>query len=709
MTPTELVLSRLQNHRRSGNNYAAKCPAHDDRQASLSVGTGDDGRALLRCFAGCEIGDIVGALGLTLSDIMPPKPDTSPRRKAPKPTSGKPATPKADTSTSTHDGESFTSATAAVAALEKSHGKHAACWEYTDAQGDPIGLVVRWNKPDGGKAILPVSRNGTGWILGGMPKPRPLYRLPEILANTSATVYVTEGEKAADAAVELGFLATTSPGGSSGAAGADWSVLAGRRVVILPDADKPGRKYGAQVTEILSRLTPPADVRVVELPDLPDAGDIVDYTAANKDLGRDEIRRRIETLAEAATSAPATPGPVLVNLADVESCAVRWLWRGRLPLGRISLLVGAPGGGKSFLTTDMAARVSTGTPWPDGTPCPRSSAILVSAEDDPADTIRPRLDAHGADVRRVHLLAAVRRVDPESGKASETTFTLTDVNSLRQALERVPDCKLVIIDPIGSYMGTDADSYKDAEVRSVLAPVALLAQQHDAAVLVVAHRRKASAAFADDLAMGSRAFVGIARSVLHLSRDSKDRARRLLLGGKNNLSAESSGLAFTIEGHPPALVWEPDPVHLSADDGVAQEQAERKPGPDADARQAASDWLRELLADGGRPAAEVKAETDAAGLNWRTVHRAADSLGVVRRKSAFGTGWKWSLPAEDDTKVTGSPSTNILSSCHLRVFDPENADSEGDKMPRCQDVKTEGEPGIFDADAPTDDSEWGVI
>ena len=83
----------------------------------------------------------------------------------------------------------------------------------------------------------------------------------------------------------------------------------------------------------------------------------------------------------------------------------------RIPLGRITLLVGRPGEGKSFFTLDVAARVSTGTPWPDGGECPAGSVILISAEDDPADTIRPRLEAQSADIGRVHLLSAVRMVD----------------------------------------------------------------------------------------------------------------------------------------------------------------------------------------------------------------------------------------------------------------------------------------------------------
>ncbi len=160
-----------------------------------------------------------------------------------------------------------------------------------------------------------------------------------------------------------------------------------------------------------------------------------------------------------ATGAAEVPGPVLRCLADVEPREVQWLWPGRVPLGRISLLVGRPGEGKSFLTTDMTAHVSTGRTWPDGSACPCGSVILVSAEDDPHDTIRPRLDAHGADVRRVHLLATVRRRG-EGGRLVEAMFTLEDLPALAEALDRQPDCRLIVIDPIGSFIGGGTDSHR---------------------------------------------------------------------------------------------------------------------------------------------------------------------------------------------------------------------------------------------------------
>jgi|GEM_PF-804216 len=343
-------------------------------------------------------------------------------------------------------------------------------------------------------------------------------------------------------------------------------------------------------------------------------------------------------------AAPPAAGPVVTCLADVEPRAVSWLWAGRIPAGRITLLVGRPGEGKSFLTTDAAARVTTGTPWPDGSDCPRGSVLLMTAEDDPADTIRPRLDAHGADVQRVHLLSAVRSVDAEG--TYDRLITLADINAIAAALERLHDCRLVVVDPVGSFLGGKTDAHRDNEVRSVLAPIAKLAEKHGPAVLVVAHTRKACSTYADDLALGSRAFTGISRAVWHLSRDHDAKHRRLLLPGKCNLAAQPEGLAFSIDGDPPRIAWERDPVAMHADDALAAAAAAgtARRGPDPAAHLLAVTWLREALAGGPRPARDLRDEwLHGHGGSERTLKRAKHSLGVDAYRPEVPGPWWWRL------------------------------------------------------------------
>lgn len=343
-------------------------------------------------------------------------------------------------------------------------------------------------------------------------------------------------------------------------------------------------KYAETVAAILTGLTPPAVVKVVQLPELPEHGDIVDWIDSHGDaVEPDELSRQVETLADSVEVVKARPGesalynawrPALVCMSDVEPRPVTWLWPGRIATGRITLAVGMPGAGKSYLTCDLASRVSTGSPWPDGGKCQRGSVIFITAEDDPHDTIRPRLDAHGADVSRIHLLSGV--LQTEKGETKELIFTLADIDILGQALESIDDCRLVVIDPIGSFLGGRCDAHRDNEVRAVLAPIGKLAEQHGAAVLTVAHRRKSGGTTADDTALGSRAFTGIARSVWHLYRDTENRNRRLLLPGKCNLSVEQDGLAFSIAGEPASVHWERDRVAMHADDALAAESQSRE-------------------------------------------------------------------------------------------------------------------------------------
>lgn len=643
MTPVDSILSKLPDARPNSSGWMARCPAHDDERASLSVAVGDDGRALVHCHAGCTPEAIVSAMGLKLADLMPGDNGQlhSSRRAKSK--------VKAKTSDGRRKNASTVYATAedAIAQLERAHGPHSAVWTYRDAAGEPVGMVVRWDT-DAGKDIRPVSKTATGWAVEGMREPRPLYQLPELLARPDERVYVTEGEKATDAAASIGLLATTSPHGAESAGKADWWPLAGREVVILPDNDEAGRGYARAVTSILVKMDPVLRVKIVELPGLPPKGDIYDWLEAHDATEPDALQTHLGQLVDAASPIDASEvlgGPILTCLADVKPVEVRWLWPGRVPLGRITLLVGRPGEGKSLLTTYMASRVTTGSPWADAAACPKGSVILISAEDDAADTIRPRLDAHHADAKRVHLLSMVRKIGTDGGR-QDVMFTLADLASLEAALRKCPDCRLIVIDPIGSFLGVKTDAHRDNEVRGVLAPIAKLAEKHGVAVVVVAHRRKSAGGFADDLALGSRAFTGIARAVWHLTRDGENKPRRLLLPGKNNLAPEGNGLAFTIIGNPPTVAWERDPVAMTADDALMTENGnpEKKPGPKPEARNQAAEWLQYLLRDGPVPSARIKEEVKEAGYVWRTVHRAKDELGIKPYREQFGGAWMWKLP-----------------------------------------------------------------
>ena len=179
---------------------------------------------------------------------------------------------------------------------------------------------------------------------------------------------------------------------------------------------------------------------------------------------------------DAQTDGSSMRRPAIVRLADVEPAPVEWLWPGDIViLGKVTMLAGDPGLGKSLVTLDVAARVSRGAAWPD-TPHDRQpvgGVVLLSGEDDIADTIRPRLDAHGAEVSRVIAMQGIQASD-SAGDYKRPVDLARDLEQLRAAIKSVENCRLVIVDPVSAYMGK-SDSHVNAEVRALLAPLAELA------------------------------------------------------------------------------------------------------------------------------------------------------------------------------------------------------------------------------------------
>ena len=289
------LLSRLEGVRKCGDGWSALCPAHEDRSPSLSISDADDGRVLVHCHAGCSVDAVCGAVGLRVADLMPDDLSTASTSTQSRETRGKRQYRRRDDGKPA--GATYETANAAVAVLEQRHGKRSALWTYHDAHAEPFGLIVRWDKPKG-KEIRPVARRGDRWIIGGMPEPRPLYRLPDLAG--ADRVYICEGEKAADSARSIGLTATTSAHGSQSPEQTDWSLLAGKQCVILPDHDDPGGKYADTVAAILAKLTPAAVVKVVDLPDLPDHGDIADWVEAQPAADVGELRRQVQVLVDQA-------------------------------------------------------------------------------------------------------------------------------------------------------------------------------------------------------------------------------------------------------------------------------------------------------------------------------------------------------------------------------------------------------------------------
>ncbi len=235
---------------------------------------------------------------------------------------GSAAKPKAKTSSNgkaklddTAKGKPFATADKAkvvcVAGMRKGGYEPGGEWEYYDAAGEPVALVLRFDKPDGSKEFRPVSLHDGGWFIKAPPGLWPLYNLPAVI--TAATVYVCEGEKTAEAARSLGLVAVTSMNGALSPDKTDWTPLAGKNVVILPDNDEPGRKYAAAVAAILAKVSPSPVVKIVELPKLTEGDDLVEWIAAHGDAAEpDAMRHELEALADAVdTIKPERPEPLV--------------------------------------------------------------------------------------------------------------------------------------------------------------------------------------------------------------------------------------------------------------------------------------------------------------------------------------------------------------------------------------------------------------
>lgn len=538
---------------------------------------------------------------------------------------------------------------------------------YTDESGEPLFWRIRLKHPETGeKWIRPMRRNGHGFEPGepAFDEGKPIYRLHEIAGNPDAPVFVVEGESSADALAKLGVLATTS-GGAGSAAAADWSPLAGRDVLVWPDFDEAGQQYGADVAARLRALG--CDVRVIDVSalGLQPKGDAVDWLVAHPGATGADV------LALSVVEAEGEPPPMLARrLADVQAEPVRWLWPGRIARGKVTVLAGHPGLGKSQLCASLAAVITTGGLWPvDRARAEAGTVAILSAEDDAADTLKPRLLAAGADVRRVHVLDAVRCLGRDGNPAGRTFDLATDVAALAGMLERLGDVAMLVIDPVTAYLG-GVDSHRNAEVRGLLAPLSDMAARLGVAVVCVTHLNKGGGADALARVTGSLAFVAAARAAWIVAKDPQDPARRLFLPAKNNLGPDSTGLAFGIESatveygiETSRLVWRAETVTMTATEALATEQGHDQ-RTDAPQRDEAEAWLAEQLAVGPVPSEDLQRRARADGIAWRTVRRAKDTLEVSARRHGFGADgrWVWELP-EGAESIDGHhrcPSTETV-------------------------------------------------
>lgn len=359
---------------------------------------------------------------------------------------------------------------------------------------------------------------------------------------------------------------------------------------------------------------------------------------------------------------------VVQSLGEIEPQPLRWLWKGWIPLGKVSIFEGESEVGKSTMTIDWAATVSTGRPWPmtliGGKPLVSqhkpSGVVLVGVEDSAADTVVPRLIAARADRDKIYRLKM--ELD-DSG--NPMPFTIEDVSRLRAAIHQA-QASLVIIDPITAFLPENVQHNVDASVRRALMPLVVLAEETGAAIVAIRHFNKNTKASAKDRGGGSVAYSALVRSVIQagkLSETQDDGATHALVLAISNLARKADAIGYLIEDAPD-IAELPTPedealrvgtlkwcgsVSTNADDLAQGEDSRKK----ATMRDKAKLEIEKYLADGQpHPSNDViEAVALAVACSEETVKKAARDLGVIRDKIYEDNKvkcWTWKLDIWDD-------------------------------------------------------------
>jgi putative DNA primase/helicase len=617
MTAAERLLERLEGVRATGDRrWEARCPAHDDRKASLGIGVGQKEQALLYCHAGCETADVLEALGLGFRDLYADN--------------GKPWT---------------------TAGLRR-----------TGATFERDGRVRL-----GSARYLPSAHDGERKTLVAHGSSRELW--PDPAGVVGETLFVVEGEPDAVTGASLGLPTVAVPG--AGKWRPDWAsrLAQGRQcVVIIPDADEPGRKSARRSAEAIAEYCP--DVRVLDLdPQREDGHDLSDWAAGAVD--ERECAQAGSLLVQMAMVAPrvdARQGQanqpcrrrvVLTPASSVTPERVRWLWCNRLPLRGLSLVAGEPGLGKSTLTAELAAQVTRGTLEGNLQGSPRD-VLIATAEDHFASVVWGRLRAAGAAMDRVH------RVHVEDRDGEELLTLPDDVAEVEARCAELAAAArpvaLITIDPITAFIGGNVDTHRDAAVRRVLAPLAGLAEREQLAVLGVSHLNKDQAAKLLARVGGSVAFGAAPRSVLAFARhpddpDGEQGVERVIVQAKSNHGRYAPALAARIEPRKIPEVGEVARLVIVGECEVGLEDVGRR-GEKRGAHNCEAAILA-VVADGPRPSQEVKVRVKAElGCSPATVKRAAKRMQergeLTVEEGGFPRTTTWALPVGSrPTEPTG--------------------------------------------------------
>ena len=378
------------------------------------------------------------------------------------------------------------------------------------------------------------------------------------------------------------------------------------------------------------------------------AAPATDFNDLMIERGNAAVREAIDSALAPESKKPGLMSRVdLLCASNIQCVPIRWLWGGHIAKGKFHILGGAPGTGKTTIAMAIAAAVSSGGAWPDGSAAPAGNVLIWSGEDDPADTLVPRLKVAGADLDRIFFITGTR----EDGEVRPFD-PAKDLTLLQFEAEQRGDIALIVVDPVVTAI--TGDSHNNTEVRRGLQPLVDIGVRLDAAIIGITHFSKGSAGRdPTERVVGSVAFGALARVVLvtaKVQKDGEEHPQRIMARSKSNIGPDGGGFTYALEqvefdGISASRVSWGEALLGTARELLTEDE------PDRDARMSgAPEALRELLASGPRPAKEVVAEAREAGYSRDAMFRARKKIGVVSKKLA-GTmkgGWLWSLPGTQD-------------------------------------------------------------
>jgi len=563
----------------------ASCPACGDTARHLAVWESDGGWLQFKCMHNCDEGAILSALGMTQAD-------------------------KLATSRNGH--------------IQGAPKSAETVYKYVDEDGNYVFEKIRFiDKKTGKKTFRNRCRGVTGdwdWnpraTLGS--RMDLLYRLPEVIqaVEDGETIYINEGEKAVEAFRAKGLVATCQPFGATQegdqpkwtAAFSKW--LKGARVVVVADNDKVGSHYAQEVARSLAGVA--HSVKIVSSITSGEKDDAWDHFAADHTV--DEFIRRTDL---------EPPGLTIICLADVPPLDVEWLWHPYIPLRKLTLMDGDGDLGKSYMTLAIAAGLSLGyLPMKQGhvKPC---NILLLASEDDAADTLVPRFTALGGDLSRIYHSASLFAMS-EGG-----------LSSLDKAISDV-DAKVVVIDPILSYLGQSVNISQANQVRPVLDALRLLSIKHNCAILSIRHTGKQLEGKTEKhMGLGSVDIANIHRSQLLVRLAPNDPDLRVVQHVKHNLSEKGKTFGYTFERG--QFVWVSE-VRINEDDFVSKGKSPRR----ADA----VSFLRAQFGEAKMMRMDpIIASAELIGITEYALTRAKKELGITYHRIS-GEGW-WRLGGDE--------------------------------------------------------------